>query len=275
MRIRQVIIAPLRLLGPLFLALLLVAGCATTGVNRGDVNLVSLDEEWKLGQQLERDIGRQLQLVNDAAIQGYINEMGQAIVRQTELSNRPWKFYVVADPSVNAFNVPGGLVYVNTGLITAAGDASQLAAVIAHEVAHGVSRHGTERLSKVQGMNLAAGLLLGSDPSTVERLAAQIAGTGVVAKFSRSDEREADELGLRYLYEAGYDPDGMAEMFRVLMSQRQREPGAVARFFSTHPLTSARVRDAERAAARLPDRPGQISNDGRFASIQQRAARFK
>ena len=255
--------------------LMLVGGCATMGVNQGDVNLVSLNEEWQMGQQLERQLAGQLKLVNDAATVAYVNDIGQRIVRQTELAGAPWTFHVVNNPEINAFNVPGGHVYVNTGLIKAAGNASELAAVMAHEISHGVSRHATERISKVYGLNLGAGLVLGDNPSTLKKIAAQLAAGGLVAKFSRSDEREADHLGIRYMYDAGYDPRGMAGMFGKLLETRKRRPGSVEQFFSTHPLAEDRIASARAEANALPRKSGLIANDGRLATIQQRVMRYQ
>ena len=247
-----------------------LAGCATTGVNRGDLNLVSLDQEWQLGQQLERDLQGQLTLVRDQAALNYLNRMGQRIVQQTEMRNLPWEFHLVRDPSINAFNTPGGHVYVHTGLIEAAGSASELAGVMAHEIAHGVSRHGTERLTQAYGANLAAGALLGSDPAIYEQLLTQVVAGGAFAKFSRGAEREADELGVRYLYEAGYDPMGMPRMFEKLLAQRERRPSSVGQFFSSHPLTESRIRATRQQAQRLPDRRGLITNDAGFNDLQRR-----
>lgn len=258
-----------RMMPAVLLLLFALSGCATTGVNRGDVNLISMEEEWQLGRQLEQDLNRELRLVNDGTANAYIERIGQQIVRQTELADVPWSFHIVDDPAINAFNTPGGNVYVNTGLILAADNVAQLVGVMSHEIAHGVARHGTERLTKAYGLNIGAGLLLGSDPSAYEQVLAQIAGTGAIAKFSRNDEREADELGVRYMYQAGYDPEGMAQMFEHLLEERQGRPGAVAQFFSTHPLTERRIRDVRRAANQLPGR-SLTMQDGDLASIQRR-----
>lgn len=261
--------------GVAFVALaLLLAGCATTGVNRGELNLVSLDEEWRLGQQIEQELARQVKLVDDSAALAYVSTMGRRIVQQTELGNRTWKFHVVADPSINAFNTPGGHVYVNTGLILAADNAAELAGVMAHEIAHGVARHGTERISQAYGLQIGAGLLLGQNPSAVKQIATQIAAGGLVAKFSRDDEREADRLGVRYMHGAGYDPQGMATMFEELLAQRTRQPSSVERFFSTHPLSEERIQNVRTEAAQLR-RTGLVMNDGRLASVQQRVSRYQ
>ncbi len=258
----------------LFLSLALVSGCATSGVNRGDVNLVSLSEEWQMGQQFEQQLAKDLKLVNDRATVAYVSRIGQQLVSQTELRNQPWEFHVVADPAINAFNIPGGHVYVNTGLLAAVDNAAELAGVMAHEIAHGVSRHGTERLTKAYGLNIGAGLLLGQDPSTTQKILAQLVGGGALAKFSRSDERESDELGVLYMYRAGYDPEGMATMFEKLLSQRKSRPSAVQSFFSSHPLTESRIAAVRAEARQLPPKRGLTTRDGELASVQSRVGRY-
>lgn len=244
--------------------------CATSGINKGHFNLVSLQEEWQLGAQLEQDIARQLTLVRDPAALGYLNRMGQRIVAQTELAQAPWKFHIVADPQINAFNIPGGHVYVNTGLIAAADNAAELAGVMAHEISHGVARHGTEMYSRAMGINFAASLLLGPQPAWYSQLVAQIAATGTFARWGRDAEREADHLGIIYMYNAGYDPHGMITMFQELLSRRQREPGAVEKWFSSHPLTEERIQNVRADIAQLPPNPRLITDDAEYPSFRQR-----
>jgi predicted Zn-dependent protease len=266
-----------RLLVPAALAALalplLLAACASSGVNQGDFNLVSLEEEWQLGQKLEGDLARKLRLVDDRTTVGYVDRLGRQLVAQTEMANLPWEFHVVADPEINAFNIPGGHVYVNTGLLGAAEDVAQLAGVMAHEIAHGVSRHGTEQLTRVYGLNIAAGLLLGQDPAAYEQLLAQIVGAGTIAKFSRGAESEADMLGVHYMYNAGYDPEGMARMFEELLGHRQRQPSSIDQFFASHPLTESRIAQVRREAAKLPAKR-LTSHDAAYQDVRRRAARF-
>jgi predicted Zn-dependent protease len=269
---RSGIPAPSAVAGSLLLALAVLAACATTGINRGDVNLVSLDEEWQLGRQLERDLQGKLKLVHDRATLDYVNRVGRRIVAQTELRDRRWEFHVVADPEVNAFNIPGGHVYVNTGLIAAAGDAAQFAGVMAHEIGHGVARHATEQLTAAYGLQIVAGAVLGKDPAAYQRILAQVAGAGALAKYGRDAEREADGLGVRYMAAAGYDPDGMAAMFQRLLEQRRRRPSSVERFFSSHPLTEERIAYVEREAAKV-DRPGLTRSEPGFQDVRRRLAR--
>lgn len=253
-------------LGFLFLA----AGCATTGINRGDINLVSIEEEWQLGDQTAAEVARQVRLSNDGTLNAYVNRMGQRIVAQTEMANLPWQFHVVEDDAINAFNIPGGHVYVNTGLIANAGSAAELASVVAHEVMHGVSRHGTERLSVQYGASAIAGALLGSDPGLVAQIATQaVAGAGF-AKYSRDAEREADRYGIRYMTAAGYNPNGMVSMFRTLLNESGGGSQGIP-FFSSHPLTEERIENAQQQIDGMNLPSGLITNDGEFNNIRARA----
>ncbi len=252
---------------------LLTGGCATSGVNSGDLNIVSLDEEWQLGRQLSADIAQQMTLVNDPQALAYLDKMGRAIVAQTEMRNLPWEFHIVKDPAINAFNIPGGHVYVNTGLVASASNSAELAGVLAHEITHGVSRHATERISKQYGLSMGAGVLLGQNPAVYEQLLTSIIGGGAMAKFSRDDEREADRLGIRYMNAAGYDPAAMATMFEKLQAEGQRRPSGLEQFFSTHPLTQERINDA-RAYARKVSSRGVRLNDAGYAGFRQRLARY-
>lgn len=246
-------------------------GCASTGVNKGDFNLVSYEEEWQLGAQLEQDIARQMTILNDPTTEAYVGRIGQRIVSQTELAEAPWDFKVVIDPQINAFNIPGGHVYVNTGLICASDNVAELAGVMAHEAAHGVARHGTEQLSKAYGVNILAGVVLGGNPPVYQQILAEIVAGGTFAKFSRDAEREADHLGVISMYNAGYDPHGMVTMFQELIERRERQPSSVESFFSSHPLTEERIENVRAQIQQLPVRQG-VMVDAEFQSIQRRVS---
>jgi predicted Zn-dependent protease len=244
-------------ISPLVLVLLL--SCGGSG---GDFNLISIEEEWQLGAQLSRDIARQVPLLNDAAAQAYITEMGQRIVRQSPMANLPWNFHIVRDNQINAFAIPGGHVYIYTGLINNADNASELAGVMAHEISHVVARHSTEQISRQYGISILAGLVLGQNPNVLAELAAQIVAGGALARFSRSAEQEADRLGLGFMNNAGYNPRGMVTMFQELLEHQRRQPSAVERFFSTHPLTQDRIRDVENQITKLPQRATSTDDPG-------------
>lgn len=223
-----------------------------------------------MGEQLSREIQQQVPIVEDPLIEPYVQAMGERIVGVTERDDQSWTFHLVADTSINAFNIPGGHVFVHTGLITAAESPDEVAGVLAHEIAHGVARHATEQMTQAYGLNLLARLLLGGDVNLLEQIAAQLIGTGAMAKFSRDDERESDRLGLSYMADAGYDPNAMATMFERMLAIRARRPSALEQFFATHPLTEERIDDVSRRALELepPDHP---MNDPQFAEVRARA----
>ncbi len=247
--------------------------CSTDPDNRGDVNLISVEDEWEMGRQLSEELNADLPLVDDPRLTGYVEHIGEQIVRQSGLAHRPWRFHVVADPAINAFAIAGGHVYVNTGLIAAASSSSELAGVVSHEVAHVIARHHSERLTKAYGLDWVARLVLGDNPGLLRQLAAQVLGSGAMAKFSRDDEREADRLGLGYLPEAGYDPGGMVDMFETLLEQRERTPGALERFFSTHPMTEERIEDLRALTDALPPTPAE-GDSAEYERIRKRAAAY-
>lgn len=249
---------------------LLAVNCGSAG-GGGDFNLISIEEEWQLGNQLSQEVAKQVRFNNDPAVNAYVRNMGQKIVAQTSFAQLPWNFHVVEDPSINAFAIPGGHIYVNTGLIANSDNASELAGVMAHEISHVLARHSTEQISRQYGLSILASLVLGQNPNQLAAIAAQIVGTGALARFSREAEREADELGIQAMYQAGYNPTGMATMFEELMEHRQGSPGRVEQFFSTHPLTEERVRDSRNRAQRLggTDRP---LDEAEFQNIRRRVS---
>lgn len=250
-----------------FASLVLFTGCATLG----GANYYSIEQEWQFGQQIEAQLRSQLPITNDATLTRYVNGMGQAMVNQTNMGRLPWRFYVVRDESINAFNVPGGLVYVHTGLIAQSGSAAELAGAIAHEIGHGVARHGTQRLSAANELNTVAGAVLGQNPNAAATVAAQIAAQGTFASFSRRDEREADRLGIQIMAGAGYDPAGLANLLGRLA---QQERGGGIAFFRTHPLSSERVQNVRRDAQAV-SRRGLRLDDSQFASVRRRAASLR
>lgn len=252
------------------LVALLVSGGCSSG---GGFNIVSLEEEWQLGNQLAQDIARQMPLSNDQQALAYVNQMGRKMVSQHQMGQLPWNFHIVNDPDVNAFNIPGGHVYVTTGLIAAADNASEFAGVVAHEIAHGTERHGTEQLSRAYGLNMVAAVLLGQNPGAYQQILAQIVGTGTLARFGREAENEADELGTRMMQQAGYNPQGMVGMFEELLRRRRGSPGSVEKFFSTHPLTEDRIRNVERIIQTLPARGNLITNEAAYNTMRSRIAR--
>jgi predicted Zn-dependent protease len=242
-----------RFLVPIAILALLSAGCGSGGLGGS----VSLDEEWQLGQQMAAQVNQQVRLVNDPQALAYVRMVGERLHASTPLANRPFEFEIVDDPNVNAFAVPGGHVYINRGTIIQADRLDMLAGVMAHEISHVVARHVIKQMQQEQTINVIGGILLGQNPGALEQIAAQVVAGGAMARFSRADEKQADDMGLDLMMRAGYDPHGMLEMFRKLLALDQGGNSSVARFFADHPGTQDRIDDIS----------GRISRMGRTSGI--------
>jgi beta-barrel assembly-enhancing protease len=205
---------------------------------------VSQVKEVEMGTKYSQQIANQLPLITDPEIVRYINVLGDSLAKVTDERDLQWHFSVVDSKEVNAFAVPGGFVYVNRGLIERAQSMSQVAGVIGHEIGHVTKRHSIKQMQKAQGANI--GMSLGCILTRVCGSGLATAGMGVLAggtfaKFSRNDELEADEEGVRTTIKAGIDPNGIPEMFRILLDERKNHPASTEAFFATHPLEEDRI----------------------------------
>lgn len=202
---------------------------------------LSEEEEMKMAEQVHQELLKQVRLVDDRALNDYVNRLGQSLARRSERPNIPWKFYVVNDKAINAFATLGGRVYVHSGLIAATTSEAQLASVMGHEIGHIVGRHGLENVKKAQKLGMFAvgativGAIFGGQGGAQagEAIGSLIAG-GFLMKHSREAEREADFLGLYNIKNAGYNTGGMVEMFQMLQ-QVTKGGGSVGSILASHP----------------------------------------
>lgn len=259
------------LLLPIVIAVSLVSGCATTQSSGiGGFNLISVEEEKQLGDKFAVEIEKQHKVVNDPEVQSYINRLGSKLVTGVRQVDFPYTFKVVEDKSINAFAVPGGHTYVNTGLIKAAESETELAAVMAHEINHVVARHSTRQMTQQYGYQLVVGLLLGNQ-GDLAKVAADMFGKAGSLYYSRGMESEADALGVETMYKAGYNPQGMVTFFKKLETTGGGDPSKVAQFFSSHPNTSQRIADIQKEiAAKYPPKTFTAVSAGDFNRIKAR-----
>jgi beta-barrel assembly-enhancing protease len=209
---------------------------------------ISTQQEVQMGGEYAAQINSQLPIVQDAEINRYINILGDSISRLADDRGLDYTFYVVNANEVNAFAVPGGYIYVNRGLIDRTNNLSQLAGVLGHEIGHVVRRHSVKQMEKAQGANIGVVLgctLLNVCGSQAAQAAIQIGGSALFAKFSRDDEREADAEGVKNVVRAGISPQGIPDMFQILLAERQRNPSAVEGWFSTHPGEEERITETQ------------------------------
>jgi predicted Zn-dependent protease len=206
-----------------------------------------------------------------------VNRVGQNLVRNSD-AKVPFTIKVVESDEINAFALPGGFFYVNSGLILAADDESELAGVMAHEIAHVAARHGTENASKGQLVNIASLplIFLGGVGGFAIRQAAGFLIPMQFLQFSRKAEAEADYLGVQYLYKTGYDPGAAVSFFEKLQARETARPGSVSKMFSTHPPTGDRIEmTKQNIEAVLPDKEQYVVTTSEFQKVKNLLAQLE
>ena len=235
------------------------------------INILTESDEIALGREFSREIEREVDLYTDPEVVRYVDELGQSLVRHSRRSNLRYYIKVVDTDEVNAFALPGGYLYVNRGLISIAGTESELAGVICHEIGHVVGRHGAKALTRQLGLEVIIGMISGRNPSGARRVASNMAGIGGILSmlhYSRAAEREADALAVVNLREAGYDPEGVTVFFKKLLDINDREPGALASLFASHPPSRERIENTRKQIDELPDLEGLTVDSERFQRIK-------
>ncbi len=248
------------------------------GVGKG-VNLYSLQREIALGKQAAMEVEKTAKMINDPVVTEYVNRVGQNLVRNSD-AKVPFTIKVIDSDEINAFALPGGFFYVNSGLILRADEEAELAGVMGHEIAHVAARHGTKTATKGEIMQLATIPLILLGPGgwagygLYEGL--NVAIPMSYLKFTRDAEKEADFLGLQYMYKAGYDPNAFVSFFEKIEAEERRHPGSIPKVFSTHPPTPDRVQKAqEEIATILPARDVYIVTTSEFDTVKARLRRIE
>jgi predicted Zn-dependent protease len=238
------------------------------------VNFYSLEREIALGKGLAQEVERSSKLIDDPIVVEYVNRVGQNLVRNSD-ARVPFTIKVIDSDVVNAFALPGGFFYVNSGLILRAQEESELAGVMAHEISHVTARHGTKQATKGELMQLATIPLILLGPGGWAGYgiyeATQLAIPFSYLKFSRDAEREADFLGLQYMYKAGYDPNAYVTFFERIQADEKRQPGTIPKIFSTHPPTPERIANTQKEIARiLPAKQEYVVTTSEFDTVKAR-----
>jgi predicted Zn-dependent protease len=243
-----------------------------TGKSPGD--WYSIESEIRMGKGYAMQIESGMKLVQDPVVTEYVNRIGQNLVRNSD-AKVPFTIKVVDSDEINAFALPGGFFYVNSGLILAADEEAELAGVMAHEIAHVAARHATRQMTRGQIANIASIPLIfvGGGLGYALQSAASLALPMTFLKFSRGFEAEADYLGLQYMYATGYDPQAFIAFFEKVQAKEKKKPGSLSKAFSTHPQTPDRIEKSQEEIAKiLPQRDQYVDDTSEFQVVKSRLA---
>jgi predicted Zn-dependent protease len=237
------------------------------------VTLVSVQEEIEIGRAANEQVRARVPELRDAIVASYVRDVGKRLIRSAPGEKYPYSFSVADLPEINAFSLPGGPVWINRGVLRKAGNESQMAAVLAHEIAHIAQRHGADRLTQGMvakwGLGLLGALLGNTGGAGTAQAAAGLLTGGVFLKFNRNEEREADRVGMMILTRSGWSGKGMVELFEMLGREAGRDRASVDAFLSSHPSPQDRIENL----SRVSQRPGGTRDSARFRSVKARLAR--
>jgi beta-barrel assembly-enhancing protease len=247
--------------------------------NRGMGDWYSLDTDIKIGKQYAMMVEQNAKLIQDPVIIEYVNRIGQNLVRNSD-AKVPFTIKVIDSDEINAFALPGGFFYVNSGLILAADEEAELAGVMAHEIAHVCARHATREMTRANYAQIATTPLMFVISSwgvyEATNIALGLAMPMAFMKFSRNFESEADYLGLQYMYKAGYDPQAFVSFFEKIQAREKQKPGTLSKAFASHPPTPDRIAKSESEIKELlPSRSQYVVDTSEFDSVKGRLAAFE
>ena len=233
------------------------------------------EQEKALGQEAAAQIDSAVPMIADDAANSYVTNLGTALATASDDRNRDWRFRIVDAEVLNAFALPGGFVYVNRGLIERATSSSELAGVLGHEIGHVLLRHSAERIEKQQKTNVGVSVVCGLTnicSSEAARVAIDVGGAALFARFSRRDELEADSAAVGIVSRAGYDPQGIATMFAKLLETRDQRPDMVEGWFASHPMEEDRIAAVVRVIRSSSPADGRtlVRDDPTFHEFQAR-----
>ena len=249
-------------------------GNRSVGKGGGLGNWYSLEKEIRMGKEYAQQVEASVKLVQDPVVNEYVNRIGQNLVRNSD-ARVPFTIKVIDSDEINAFALPGGFFYVNSGLILAADEEAELAGVMAHEIAHVAARHATRQMTRGQLANFATIPLIfvGGGIGYAISGAASLGLPLTFMTFSRGFEAEADYLGLEYMYKTGYDPQAFIAFFEKIQAKEKKKPGTLAKAFSTHPQTPDRIQKSQEEINNiLPARPEYVVTTSEFDDVKARLA---
>ncbi|MFC1556841.1 M48 family metallopeptidase [candidate division KSB1 bacterium] len=253
-------------------ALFAVAAVYAVFLTGCGANIFSTQQEISMGENFAREIESQSDILNDEEWNEYIDDIGQRIAAVCDRPDLTYHFSIIEDDStVNAFAVPGGFIYIYTGLILRAENEAEIAGVLAHEVGHVVGKHSMKRLTQVYGLQFALSIALGQNPNQLASLGAEFLAGGLIMNYGRDNEFESDYYGVKYIHMLGYDPNGFKTFLEKLAAMHgdADESNLLEKMMSTHPDPNDRVARAEQIIAELPENEKRL-NEERFLMMKEK-----
>jgi predicted Zn-dependent protease len=235
-------------------------------------NFYSIEKEIALGKQLSIEVHKQARVVEDPIVAEYVNRLGQRLAGNSDVTF-PVSFTLIDSDDINAFTLPGGFVFINTGMFRLSDNEAELASVLAHELGHAAARHATRQATRSDliAASTIPLVIFGGWMGLLARPAASIAEPMALFHFSREFETEADMLGVQYLWKSGYDPNASVDMFERVESTERRQPGSVSKLFRSHPLTADRIQKTQNNInGLLPARPEYVLNTSEYEAVRAR-----
>jgi predicted Zn-dependent protease len=249
-------------------------GNRNVGCKTGLGNWYGVEKQIAMGKQYAQQVEGTVKMIQDPVVTEYVNRLGQNLVRNSD-AQVPFTIKVIDSDDINAFALPGGFFYVNSGLILAADEEAELAGVMAHEIAHVAACHAARENTRGTLMQMASIPLIfvGGAVGYAGYQAAGLALPLTFLHFSRGFEAEADYLGLEYMYKSGYDPQAFISFFEKVQAQEKKKPGTLSKAFATHPQTPDRIaKSQEEIATVLPARPQYVVSTSEFDDVKSRLA---
>lgn len=242
------------------------------GLDFGGFNLISVEEEIKMGKEISAEVEKEHPLYRDSTVQNYIRELGNKLAPYSpNEAGIPLTVKVINDDEVNAFTTPGGYIYINSGLIKRVNNEAELVGVICHEMGHAVKRHGTQQLTRIYGLTFLMNIVLGGDAPDWQYIMADLFSSMGLLSYGRSAEYEADKLAVWIASAAGYDPNAYLGFMYSLLEMENTEPNLLTQLFSTHPDTQSRIDVITQEIAKLQaPQKKPITNTKKFNSIKKR-----
>jgi len=255
----------------------LAAGCATMegGGGLGSFNILSTEQEITLGKQVTAEVEKEAKIHPDAALQAYVQGIGARLARVSPRQDVSYAFKVIDAPdTVNAFALPGGNMYVYTGLMRLCENEAELAGVMAHEIAHVALQHHGKSLTRQYGIQVVTSMVLGENPNAAAQVVSGLLGQAMTSRFSRQEEIEADTLGMEILFRAGYNPGAMRSFFNKMLSEEKKNGGGTwLPIFASHPPTADRLANLNARFTQYP--ADMVLSSGTYAERYEQQARNK